>query len=100
MHTLFNMIEMLKIFRLISFLEGVSYLLLLFIAVPIKYLGENEAFVKMLGMPHGLLFIAYIILAIMLKYDLNWKSKIFWSVLIASIVPFGTFYIDRKYLAS
>ena len=91
---------MLKIFRLISFLEGVSYLLLLFIAVPIKYLGENESFVKMLGMPHGLLFIAYIILAIMLKYDLNWKPKTFWSVLIASIVPFGTFYIDRKYLAS
>ena len=90
---------MLKIFRLISFLEGVSYLLLLFIAVPIKYLGENESFVKMLGMPHGLLFIAYIILAIMLKYDLNWKPKTFWSVLIASIVPFGTFYIDRKYLA-
>ena len=70
---------MLKIFRLISFLEGVSYLLLLFIAVPIKYLAENEAYVKMLGMPHGLLFIAYIILAIMLKYDLNWKSKIFWN---------------------
>jgi integral membrane protein len=100
LHTLFNLIEMLKIFRLISFLEGVSYLLLLFIAVPIKYLVENEAYVKMLGMPHGLLFIAYIILAIMLKYDLNWKSKIFWNVLIASIVPFGTFYIDRKYLAS
>lgn len=91
---------MLKIFRLVSFLEGVSYLLLLFIAVPIKYLGENEAYVKMLGMPHGLLFIAYIIMAILLKYELSWNSKIFWSVFIASIIPFGTFYIDRKYLTS
>ncbi len=91
---------MLKIFRLISFLEGVSYLLLVFIAVPIKYLGDNEAFVKMLGMPHGLLFIVYIILATMLKYELSWKPKMFWIILIASIVPFGTFYIDRKYLAS
>lgn len=91
---------MLKAFRLISFLEGLSYLLLLFVAVPIKYIGENEIFVKMLGMPHGLLFIIYIIMAILLKYELSWNSKIFWSVLIASIIPFGTFYIDRKYLTS
>jgi len=89
---------MLKAFRLISFLEGLSYLLLLFVAVPIKYIGENEIFVKMLGMPHGLLFIVYIIMAILLKYELSWNSKVFWSILIASIIPFGTFYIDRKYL--
>ena len=89
---------MIKTFRVISFLEGISYLLLLFIAVPIKYFGENETYVKMLGMPHGLLFIGYIILAIMLKYELEWKSKTFWMILAASVIPFGTFYIDRKYL--
>jgi len=91
---------MIKTFRVISFLEGISYLLLLFIAVPIKYFGENETYVKMLGMPHGLLFIGYIILAIMLKYELDWKSKTFWVILAASVIPFGTFYIDRKYLKS
>jgi integral membrane protein len=52
----------------------------------------------MLGMPHGLLFAGYIILAIMLKYELEWESKTFWTILVASIIPFGTFYIDRKYL--
>ena len=87
-----------KAFRIVSFLEGISYLLLLFIAVPIKYFGENEMYVKMLGMPHGLLFISYIILAIMLKNELNWNSKTFWTILAASVIPFGTFYIDRKYL--
>ena len=89
-----------KAFRIVSFLEGISYLLLLFVAVPIKYFGEDESFVKMLGMPHGLLFIGYIILATMLKYELEWKSKVFWMILVASIIPFGTFYIDRKYLRS
>jgi len=89
---------MIKTFRVVSFLEGISYLLLLFVAVPIKYFGDNEAYVKMLGMPHGLLFIGYIILAIMLKYELEWKSKTFWMILAASVIPFGTFYIDRKYL--
>ena len=91
---------MLKTFRFISFLEGVSYLLLLFMAVPIKYLGDDESYVKMLGMPHGLLFMAYIILAILLKNEQRWNPKTFWSIILASVIPFGTFYIDRKYLAS
>lgn len=86
-----------NIFRIVSVLEGVSYLLLLFIATPIKYLLENESYVKMLGMPHGLLFIVYIILATMLKYEFKWESKKFMIILVASIIPFGTFYIDRKY---
>ena len=51
-----------------------------------------------LGMPHGLLFMGYIILAFMLKKDMNWTNKTFGFVLLASITPFGTFYIDRKYL--
>lgn len=87
-----------KIFRIVSILEGVSFVLLLFIATPIKYFAGNDSFVKLLGMPHGLLFIAYVVLAIMLKYELNWSVKKLFIILLASIVPFGTFYIDKKYL--
>jgi len=87
-----------KIFRIVSILEGVSYLLLLFIATPIKYAVGNDVLVKMLGMPHGLLFLVYIALAIILKYEINWKSKTFITILAASLIPFGTFYIDKKYL--
>lgn len=86
-----------KIFRIVSILEGISYLLLLFIATPIKYLAGNEMFVKMLGMPHGLLFLTYVVLAIMLKYEQGWETKKFFIILVASIIPFGTFYIDKKY---
>jgi integral membrane protein len=87
-----------KVFRIVSILEGVSYLLLLFIATPIKYAVGNDVLVKMLGMPHGLLFLVYIALAIILKYEINWKSKTFITILAASLIPFGTFYIDKKYL--
>ena len=89
-----------KIFRIIALLEGVSYLLLLFVAVPIKYLCEDPQYVKMLGMPHGMLFIGYVILAFLLKSDYKWDAKPFIIVLIASVIPFGTFYVDRKYLKS
>ena len=85
-------------FRAVSILEGLSYILLLFIAVPVKYIGGDESYVKLLGMPHGLLFVAYIVLAYLIKDDLKWNSKTFWTVLVASIIPFGTFYIDKKYL--
>ena len=86
------------IFRIISILEGLSYILLLFIATPIKYFSGIDTYVKMLGMPHGVLFIGYVILALMLKSKLEWKSKTTLIVLVASLIPFGTFYIDKKYL--
>jgi integral membrane protein len=86
------------VFRLISILEGVSYLLLLFIATPIKYFAGDPTYVKLLGMPHGLLFIAYIILAIFIKKEMGWKGMKFVWILIASIIPFGTLYVDKRYL--
>jgi len=85
-------------FKIIALLEGVSYILLLFVAVPLKYWGGNEQYVKLLGMPHGLLFVTYIILAYLLKEDEKWNKTEFFIVLSCSILPFGTFYIDRKYL--
>lgn len=87
-----------NIFRVISVLEGVSYLLLLFIATPIKHFQGDESYVKMLGMPHGILFMLYIIIAIMLKKEMNWSNKTLGIVLLCSILPFGTFYMDKKYL--
>lgn len=91
---------MISIFRLIAFLEGISYLLLLFIASPLKHFYNEPSYVKLLGMPHGLLFVAYIILAFLIKSKMYWNSKVFKIVLLASIIPFGTFYVDFKYLKS
>lgn len=87
-----------QLFRLISLLEGISYLLLLFIAVPIKYYGNDEFYVKLLGMPHGLLFMIYIVFAIVFQKKMKWSLINFLIILVASVVPFGTFYIDKKYL--
>jgi len=88
---------MLNVFRIVSYLEGISYLLLLFVGVPLKYFGGNDVLVKSLGMPHGLLFISYVLLAFFIKPQYNWSNKDFLIILIASVIPFGTFYIDKKY---
>ena len=87
-------------FRLISFIEGISYLLLLFIAVPIKYFQGDATYVKMLGMPHGILFMGYIILVILIQKQMKWNLKTMGVVALASVIPFGTFYVDKKYLQS
>mgnify|MGYP001587176829 FL=1 len=89
---------MIQAFRITSYLEGISYLLLLGVGVPLKYLANDDSWVKALGMPHGILFIAYIFLAIVIKQKLNWDNITMFIVLLAAIIPFGTFYVDRKYL--
>jgi integral membrane protein len=92
------MFSFLNIFRIVAFLEGLSYILLLFIATPIKYIADNPAYVKLLGMPHGILFIVYIILAFLIKSEVKWTTKAFLFVLVASLLPFATFYVERKML--
>jgi integral membrane protein len=88
---------MIRIFKIIALLEGISLLLLLFFAMPMKYIHEQPIFVKTIGMAHGVLFIAYILLAIMLKIEEKWDLKKFAVVCLASVLPFGTFYIENKY---
>ena len=92
------MTKTLTIFRAVAFLEGLSYILLLFVAVPLKYFYGDPQYVKLLGMPHGLLFIAYIVMAIWFWNDFKWTKRTLYIVLLAAIIPFGTFYIDKKYL--
>lgn len=86
---------MIPTFKIVSFLEGLSYILLVFMAMPLKYMYEDPSYVKMLGMPHGVLFIAYIFLAVVLKIQLNWSIKTFLIVCALSLIPFGTFFVGR-----
>jgi integral membrane protein len=86
--------------RIIGLLEGISLLLLVFIAVPLKYAAGNPALTKTLGPIHGALFLLFILNTMGVAVEQNWKFKATtWRVLLACIVPFGTFYVDRKILS-
>ncbi len=89
---------MLKSFKIIALCEGISLLILFFVAMPLKYLMNFAIFVRIFGMIHGVLFITYIFLAIWLKINQNWSFKKFLLISLAAVVPFGTFYIEKKYL--
>ncbi len=89
-----------KIFKNIAILEGISYLVLFSNMLFIK--PTNPVLYKTLlypiGMSHGILFIGYIILAILIKKSQKWDLKVFFTVLIASLLPFATFFVEKKYL--
>jgi integral membrane protein len=86
-------------FRILAFLEGVSLIALLFIGVPLKYMSGNPALVKSIGPVHGLLFLLYVAYAFSLAAEHQWKfTQTTWKVLLASFIPFGTFYIDHAIL--
>ncbi len=84
-------------FRIVAFLEGLSFLAILFITMPLKYGYDQPMPNKYVGMAHGVLFIAYIMMVIQLKFEKGWENKLTFLALLASIVPFGTFYMDHKY---
>jgi integral membrane protein len=84
--------------RIIGFLEGISLLVLIFIAVPLKYIGHDPSIVKAMGPIHGALFLLFIVNTVSVGVEHKWQLKTTSKVLLACIIPFGTFYIDRKIL--
>jgi integral membrane protein len=82
--------------RVIGFIEGVSFLMILFITMPLKYIYHQPEWNQKVGMLHGILFVLYVLTVIQTKieYDWSWRKTI-WALL-ASIIPFGTFWADQK----
>lgn len=91
---------MFNLFRLIATLEGISYLVLFYNMLYNKT-NNPELYQQLLfpiGMIHGILFVSYVVLAIYLKTEYNWSFKKLGLILLASLLPFGTFYSDYKWL--
>ena len=81
-------------FRFISFIEGISYLILVFIAMPLKYLAGFAIAVKFAGMIHGILFILFFIALIMVSNKYKWKYLTF-QLFVYSLIPFGFILIEK-----
>ena len=83
-------------FLKVAFWEGISYLILLFVAMPLKYLAEMPMAVRYVGMAHGVLFVVFCILLVELKRrkEMNWGMSLWAFVL--SLIPFGTFYLEKQ----
>ena len=88
--------NIISFFRFIALAEGISFLFLLFIAMPLKYFNNMPQAVRFGGMIHGLLFVAFVMTAWNLISRLDKSYKWFFFCLLLSILPFGTFYLDKQ----
>ncbi len=86
----------LKQFRWVAFVEGLSFVLLLFVAMPLKYWAGLPLAVRIVGSLHGLLFVAFLWTLFRVTVEREWSAKRWMTALVSSIVPFGTFLFDRS----
>ncbi|SFH19190.1 DUF3817 domain-containing protein [Pontibacter chinhatensis] len=84
--------------RTIGIYEGISYLLLLGIAMPLKYMFDMPLFVKYVGWAHGVLFVLYVLALLQVTLAHNWGFKKLAAGFIASLLPFGPFILDKRLL--
>lgn len=88
----------LRWFHAIAVAEGYSFLLLLFIAMPLKYMAGMPKAVTLAGSIHGALFVAYAIAAVFLFTHAKWPLNRIPGLFYAAVLPFGTFVLERKWL--
>jgi integral membrane protein len=82
--------------RVVAFVEGISYLLLLFVAMPLKYLAGEPYAVTVTGMAHGVLFVAFLGALAHAALVHGWPMRRVAIAFVAAVVPFGTFALDRQ----
>jgi integral membrane protein len=87
---------MINWFRRVAVAEGISFLVLLLIAMPLKYFAGWPAGVKYVGWAHGVLFVAFLAMAYEVKIALGKNFGWYARAFVASVVPFGTFVLDRE----
>lgn len=84
--------------RIIAILEGISLLTLVFVAVPLKHMTGNPAFVKVMGPIHGALFLLFLFNTLSVGVEQKWEFKdTTWKVLLECIIPFGMFLLTEKF---
>jgi integral membrane protein len=88
--------ERIKNFRIIAISEGISFLVLLLVAMPMKYYLHIPIAVKIVGWVHGVLFIAYVAALIMCVRIMRWNWFKVIVAFVASLLPFGTFVLDKE----
>lgn len=85
-------------FRTIAITEGISFLVLLFVAMPLKYFAGYPEAVLVVGWLHGILFIAYMLSGLEVRKALNWDRKKVAFAVLAAFIPFGPFILDKNLL--
>lgn len=87
--------DRLKRLRILAWIECMSFLVLLFVAIPMKYLADQPAMVRYTGLVHGLLFVLFVLSAVQAKIEYDWSGGRLMRVIGTAFIPFGMIVFDR-----
>ncbi|MEO5878237.1 MAG: DUF3817 domain-containing protein, partial [Streptosporangiaceae bacterium] len=91
-------VDILRAFRVVSLAEATSFLVLLLIAMPLKYGAEQEIGVKIMGPIHGVLFLAYVAMVLLTFRRLSWSLGRTFLALVASVLPVAPYFVERNWI--
>ena len=89
----------LRPYRVLAYVTGVLLLLLVLVAMPLKYLADEPEMVRIVGVTHGWVYMAYVVAALVLAYQLRWSLLRTLLVVVAGTVPLASFVAERKVVA-
>ncbi|MFC5744069.1 DUF3817 domain-containing protein [Actinomadura rugatobispora] len=90
--------DIVRALRIVSIAEAVSFLLLLLVAMPLKYMADTPQGVQVMGPVHGVLFLGYVGLVLVAQGALGWKGKRTVLALIAGVLPVAPFFVERHWV--
>ena len=79
----------------VGYWEGISFIVLLFVAMPLKYIFDMPSMVRIVGMLHGILFVMYAVALLKATMEYGWKTMLAFKAFLLSFLPFGTFYLEK-----
>jgi integral membrane protein len=91
-------VDILRAFRVVSLAEATSFLILLLIAMPLKYAADLPVAVQIMGPIHGMLFLAYVALVFLTRDQLRWSRARTVQALVAAVLPVAPFYVERNWI--
>ncbi|WP_030169531.1 DUF3817 domain-containing protein [Spirillospora albida] len=89
--------DIVRAFRIVSIAEAASFLVLLLIAMPLKYIADFPAAVSLVGAIHGVLFMGYVGLVFVVREQLGWNMTRTVLALIAAVLPVAPFFVERHW---
>jgi integral membrane protein len=87
-------------YRVMAWVTGVMLLVLVFVAMPMKYIGDDPTLVRVVGIAHGWLYVVYVLSALTLAYQARWRPLRTLLVVLAGTIPFASFVAERKVVAA
>lgn len=83
-------------FRVMAYVTGVLLVVLVFVAMPLKYIGDDDRLVAIVGVAHGWMYMLYLVAAFMLAFQLRWSLGRTILLLLAGTIPFASFVAERR----